>query len=119
MPYCYSRKSLTEHYNPINMETIYKSAITITYKKPFVDWNNKQYSELPMEEDMFGESSTYLTKAEFDDPEKLLLKYFKQIFKSELSIITDDEKKWPSPLTIDLFEDWFYCEISDSVVELE
>lgn len=101
------------------METIYNSAITITYKKPFIDWNNKQFPELPMEEDVLGESTTYLTKAAFDDPEQLLLKYFKQIFKAELSIITDDEKKWPSPLNIDLFEDWFYFEISDSVTELE
>lgn len=100
------------------METTYRSAITITYKGPFVDWNNKQFPELPMEEDVLGESTTYLTKAEFDDPEQLLLKYFKQIFRAELTIITDDEKKWPSPLTIDLFEDWFHYEISDSVSEL-
>jgi hypothetical protein len=101
------------------MQTSYKSAITISYKKPFIDWNNKIFPELPMEEDMLGESSTYLVKAEFDDPEMLLMKHFKQIFKAELENITDDEAKWPKPLNIDLFEDWFYYEISDSVTELE
>jgi len=100
------------------MQTIHKSAITITYQKPFIDWNNKQFPELPMEEDVLGESTTYVIKADFDDPEQLLMKYFKQIFKAELTVITDDENKWPAPLTIDLFEEWFYYEISDSVVEL-
>ena len=97
---------------------IYKSAITISYKKTFIDWNNKIFPELPMEEDMLGESSTYLAKIEFDDPEMLLEKHFKQIFNAELNNITDDEKKWPSPLNIDLFLDWFYVEVSDTVVEL-
>ena len=97
---------------------IYKSAITISYKKPFIDWNNKIFPELPMEEDMLGESSTYLVKVDFDDPEALLEKHFKEIFKDELSNITDDENKWPSPLNIDLFADWFYVEVSDTVAEL-
>ena len=95
-----------------------RSAITITYQKPFIDWNNKIYPELPMEEDMLGEASTYVINGDFDDPEKLLEKHFKQIFKTELEVITNDESKWPNPLTIALFEKWFYYEISDSVIEL-
>jgi hypothetical protein len=101
------------------MSASHKSAITITYQKPFIDWNNKLFPDLPMEEDVLGEASTYLIKTEFDDPDKLLSKYFKQIFSHELTTITDDEKKWPSPLTPELFDRWFYYEISDSVHALE
>jgi hypothetical protein len=100
------------------MPVIERSAITITYQKAFIDWNNKLYPELPMEEDMLGEASTYLINGTFDDPDKLLEKYYKEIFKRELAIITNDETKWPSPITPALFDKWFYYEISDSVVEL-
>jgi hypothetical protein len=100
------------------MEILQKSAITISYGKPFLDWNNKMFPELPMEEDMLGESSTYLVNGGFDDPDKLINKYFKQIFKSELTAINAEEKTWPASLTLDLFEKWFYYEISDFVAEL-
>lgn len=95
-----------------------KSAITITYQLPFIKWHNKQFPELPMEEDMLGEASTYIIKGDFDDPEKLLQKYFKQIFEAELSNVNADKATWPSSINLNLFEDWFYYEISDTVVEL-
>jgi hypothetical protein len=101
------------------MSTNIQSAITITYQKAFIDWNNKLYPELPMEEDMLGEASTYLVNGTFDDPEDLLEKYYKKIFKAELETITNDESKWPSPITPTLFDKWFYYEISDTVVTLD
>jgi hypothetical protein len=101
------------------MPELHKSAITITYQKAFIDWNNKIYPELPMEEEMLGEASTYLVNESFDDPEELLEKHYKQIFKNELKTITEDESKWPNPITTALFDKWFYYEISDTVIALD
>ena len=49
------------------MKILERGAITITYKKPFAEWNNKLTPELPLHENILGESKTYLTKADFDD----------------------------------------------------
>jgi len=100
------------------MKTLSKSAITVTWAAPFADWHNQLFPEIPVEENTLGESTSYLVPGEFEDPDALIRKYFREIFRQELSAITKDEKTWPAGLTLDLFEEWFYYEISDSVVEL-
>jgi hypothetical protein len=42
------------------MQVINRAAITITHKKPFIDWANKLDPVFLMEENMLGESGTYL-----------------------------------------------------------
>ena len=101
------------------MRILERSAITISYKKAFVDWSNKLSTENFLHENMLGESKTYLTKVDFDDPEKLIKKHYKAIFELELEGIWSDENDWPKKLDFKLFNEWFSYEISDWVTDLE
>ncbi len=100
------------------MEALERSAITITYKKPFIDWNNRLSPDLPLEENMLGESKTYLVDAIFDAPDKLIKKHYKTIFEEELEGIWIDENDWPQNRSFKLFNEWFSYEISDIVIDL-
>jgi hypothetical protein len=100
------------------MKVINRGAITITYKKPFVEWNNRLFPDLPIFENMLGESKTYLVKDDFDDAEKVIKKHYKQIFELELESYWTDENDWPKNRDFKLFNEWFAYEISDWVVDL-
>ena len=100
------------------MEIVNRSAITINYKKPFIDWSNALIPEFDMSEQMLGESTTYLVKGDFDNADKLIKKYFKKIFEEELEGQWTDEADWPQKRTFRLFEEWFSYSISDLVIEL-
>ena len=100
------------------MEYINRSAITISHKQPYIQWHNALSPDLPMEENMLGESKTYLVKPDFDDADKLIKKHFKQIFESELEVIWIDENDWPQNRNWKLFNEWFNYEISDFVMDL-
>jgi hypothetical protein len=100
------------------MRVLYRSAITITYKKPFIDWNNKLFPDLPIEENILGESKTYLINSLFDDAGKVIKKHYKIIFETELEGICIDENEWPEKRTFKLFNEWFSYEISDWVMDL-
>jgi hypothetical protein len=100
------------------MEVLNRSAITISYKKPFIDWNNRLFPDMPMHENMLGESKTYLINQLFDDAEKAVKKYYKEIFEAELEGICIDENEWPDKRTFKLFNEWFNYEVSDWVMDL-
>ena len=100
------------------MDVLNRSAITISYKKPFIDWNNNLTPDMTLEENMLGESKTYLTNDLFDDAEKLVKKYYKDIFEIELEGMWTDEKDWPQKRTYKLFNEWFTYEVSDFVIDL-
>lgn len=95
-----------------------RGAITITYKKPFAEWNNKLTPELPLHENILGESKTYLTKVDFDDGDQLIQKHYKEIFELELEGMWTNENDWPENRNFKLFEEWFDYVISDWVTDL-
>ena len=100
------------------MKVLSRSAITITYKKPFIDWNNKLFPDLPMHENMIGESKTYLVNEIFNNAVQVIKKYYKEIFETELEGVCIDNNEWPQKITIKLFNEWFSYEISDWVMDL-
>lgn len=100
------------------MEIYNRSAITVTAKKPFIDWNNSLTPEMPMNNNLLGESHTYLTNPDFDNADKHIKKYFKQIFEEELYSMWTDEDAWPQKRDFKTFCDWFSFEISDWVQDL-
>lgn len=100
------------------MTTLNRSAITIKPKQPFVDWANKVIPELPTELNVLGESKTYLTNPDFDNAEKHIKKYFKQIFEEELEGTWLNENDWPINRDFKTFCEWFDFEISDLVTDL-
>ena len=100
------------------MNVISRSAITITHKKPFIDWNNALFPDMPLHENMLGESKTYLIDELFDNAGKVIKELFKEIFETELEGICIDENDWPAKRNFKLFNEWFSYEISDWVMDL-
>ncbi len=100
------------------MKILNRSAITVTYKKPFVDWHNALMPDMPLPDNMIGESSTYLVSELFDDADKLLRKHYNEIFENELFQMWTDENDWPQKITYKLFNEWFSVEIAGFVYDL-
>jgi hypothetical protein len=100
------------------MEIMNRSAITISPKQPFIDWANALTPEFPMEINVLGESHTYLTNPDFDNADKHIKKYSKEIFEEELFGIWTDQNDWPEKLDYKTFCNWFHFEISDWVQDL-
>ena len=100
------------------MEILNRSAITVMPKQPFIDWANGLTPEFPMAINVLGASHTYLTNPDFEDAEKHIKKYFKQIFIEELNGIWTDDNDWPQKRDFKTFCDWFHFEISDWVQDL-
>ena len=100
------------------MNVISRSAITITHKKPFIDWNNALFPDLPMHENILGESKTYLIDELVDNAGDVIKKHYQQIFETELEGICTDENEWPATRHLKLFNEWFSYEISDWVMDL-
>ena len=102
------------------MKILNRAAITINYKQPFVDWTNALSPDYPERvANILGESTTYLIKNDFEDADKFIKKYYKQIFEEQLEGQWTDENEWPEKLTFKLFNEWFSYEISDMVVDLK
>lgn len=100
------------------MNVLSRSAIPITPKKPFIDWNNDLFPDLPLFENMLGESITFLIDELCDDAGEVIKKNYKQIFETALEGICIDENEWPAKRTFKMFNEWFSYEISDWVMDL-
>lgn len=100
------------------MNIVSRSAITICYKKPFIDWHNALFPDMPLQENTIGESKTYLINELGDNAEGAIKKHYKQIFETELEGMCTDENEWPPKRTLKLFEEWFSYQISDWVIDL-
>ena len=70
--------------------------------------------DLPLSLGVLGESKTYLTNPDFDDAEKHLKKYYKEIFENELEGIWLDENDWPQKRDYKTFCEFY----KDTVVAL-
>lgn len=102
----------------MDMAVVDRSAITVTHKQPFIDWNNRIFPTMLIEKSVLGESTTYLIDQIFGDAEKVLRKHFKAIFELELEGICIDEDEWPAKRTFKMFNEWFSIEVSGWVVDL-
>jgi hypothetical protein len=101
------------------MQIINRSAITVTYKKPFIDWHNNLTPDTPYNEKMIGESSTYLIPELSDNAYDVIKKCYREIFETELFQIWTDENDWPPRISLKLFHEWFSVEISGWVYDLD
>jgi hypothetical protein len=100
------------------MDVLHRSAITITHKKPYIDWNNYLFPQMSLPLNTIGQSKCYLITEISKDANIAIQQNWKEIFETELEGICTDENKWPSPLTFTLFEEWFSYSIADWVYDL-
>jgi hypothetical protein len=98
---------------------LYRVAIAITRRQPYVDWANsfddggpqlgkrgrRRFGQHPIQ------NPTCLTCYR---PKEL----WQQIFEAELPGWRTQEDDWPAPLTREMFDAWFSAELTDSVFDL-
>ena len=104
------------------MSFLYRSAITITRKQPYLDWANSFDDGGPeLTAELADDRRTiYLVPESPNQPnlESLLAEFWEQIFEEELAAWMLEDEDWPKPLTRDMFNAWFDSEITDSVFDL-
>ncbi|MDD2983533.1 MAG: hypothetical protein PHQ74_09095 [Crocinitomicaceae bacterium] len=107
----------------IEPHTINRGLVIIIPKQPFYDWENAVFPE----PDFLASAATaqehnsYLLNEDhfYDDPKKVLQKYWRFIFEDQLFGICINETDWPQKLTWKLFTEWFDFYFSSMVIDLE
>ena len=102
------------------MNIVNRAYIIVRPKQSFWNWAN-QFTEddLKVEEGDQIDPNIYLIEEDFFEIEPLIEKNFKKIFKTELTMVNDNEESWPEKLNIDTFLDWFELEFGGTVLDLE
>jgi hypothetical protein len=104
------------------MSFLYRSAITITRKQPFLDWANDIDDDGPaLSQELADDRRTvYLVPESTQRPvlSELIDEFWESIFEEELASWMEDEDSWPSPLTREMFDEWFDAVATDSVFDL-
>lgn len=100
------------------MNIVNRSAITVLFRKPFIDWHNGLMPDMHLDQNMLRESVTYLIADLSGDIDKVLRKHYKEIFENELFQMWEDENDWPVKLSYKLFNEWFSVEVSGFVFDI-
>ena len=104
------------------MAVLYRSAVTITRKQPYIDWANSCDDDGPeLTSELAGARRTIYLVGESDnrlDLRTLLDDYWEEIFDEELATWMEGEDGWPAPRTREMFDAWFDAEITDTVFDL-
>ena len=104
------------------MSFLYRAAITITRKQPYIDWANSLDDDGPeLTAELADDRRTiYLVpeSAVRPDLKSLLDEFWEQIFEEELAAWMLHDEDWPKPLTREMFDAWFDSELTDSVFDL-
>ena len=104
------------------MSFLYRVAMTVTRKQPYIDWANAFDDDGPTLTPEFADDrrTIYLAPESVAEPEleDLLQEFWQQIFEEELSAWMQHEEDWPAPLTREMFDTWFGVELTGSVFDL-
>jgi hypothetical protein len=104
------------------MSFLYRFAVTITHKQPYIDWANSFDDGGPeLAADLADDQRTIYLVPESDQrpsAAKLLDEFWEDIFEEELAAWMQQEKDWPTPRTREMFDDWFIAAVSDHVFDL-
>ncbi|EEG08021.1 hypothetical protein [Pseudogulbenkiania ferrooxidans] len=98
------------------MYEVNRSVAIIRPRPPFLDWLKQLPGEL--NDNVTLASLTRDCNAllipcadDYDAAEQAVLEQYQQLFQAELADWCDDESLWPTPLTLELFQEWFQLEI--------
>jgi hypothetical protein len=105
------------------MSFLYRAAITITRRQPYIAWaNGTADGEVELTGEFANDRRTVYLVAEFEngsDLGDLLDDRWEQIFEEELAAWSEDETEWPASRTRELFDQWFGAELTESVIDLD
>jgi len=105
------------------MSFLYRAAITVTRKQPYLDWANSFDDDGPeLTAELADDRRTVYLVQESVEPqpnlEALLDEFWERIFEEELSAWMLQDGDWPSPRTREMFNEWFASELTGSVYDL-
>ena len=113
-------KKLQEEFDVLN-----RAALLLRYKAPAVRWINDvdpNPSATPVTlEDVNSERTVYLISDEDADSADAVRNWvevnFRALFENELEAWYTDPDLWPSPLSLELFDEWFAVECHSVVLD--
>lgn len=90
--------------------------MTVAPRQPFTAWARQLPSDQPLQPVAF-EPSLYLfpTTVSREVAIGLLAQSYEEIFRAELETGSTDPATWPSPRSMDLFQEWFVFHFFDLV----
>ena len=102
---------------------INRIAVTVRYKKPFVDWINTSdpYNDDPgiTIDSADSDNPVYLVDDRYaENFETWLKKNYKTLFESELHSWYTDQSLWPGKRDLRTFRKWFEVEYFTIVIDL-
>lgn len=103
------------------MKEINRSIIIVRAKEPFLVWLNSLPDPENLTLDEVNRDQTVFLLPEYEDDhekEKLLKRYFKQIFEEKLNGWWQDPDVWPSKRGLKAFKEWFDVEFHSLVFDL-
>ncbi len=103
------------------MSFLYRAAITLTRKQPYIDWANSFDDGGPtLTADLAESTRTVYLVPEEPQPELLafLDEFWEDIFEQELASWMESEDDWPPNRTREMFDAWFDAELTDAVYDL-
>jgi len=104
------------------MPFLYRTAVTVIRKQPYVDWANSFDDGGPeLTNELADDRRTVYLVGESDgrpDLRRLLDDYWEEIFEEELAMWMEAEDDWPASRTREMFDAWFDAEITDAVIDL-
>jgi hypothetical protein len=104
------------------MSFLYRTAITVTRKQPYIDWANSFDDGGPnLTDELARDRRTVYLVGEGDGPQdlrELLDEHWESIFEDELAMWMESEDDWPASRTREMFDVWFDAEVTDAVIDL-
>jgi hypothetical protein len=104
------------------MSFLYRSAVAVTRKQPYLDWANSLDDGGPaLTAELSRDRRTIYLVHELDAPanvDELIDEYWEEIFEQELAAWVTSDDQWPAARTRDMFIAWFDVEVTDAVYDL-
>jgi hypothetical protein len=105
------------------MSFLYRHALFVSRKQPYIDWaNSLEEGEPGLDAQLARQERTVFLVFESElEPalDDLLPDYWEDIFEAELATWNDDNQRWPSPRTREMFDAWFDIELCRAVYDLD
>ncbi len=104
------------------MPYLYRTALIVSRKQPYIDWANGLATEESerFPDDLATRRDVYLGPQMDHQPtvDEAIADNWPEIFDEALYAWSTDEATWPADRTRAMFDDWFEAELADSTIDL-
>jgi hypothetical protein len=104
------------------MPFLYRTALIITRKQPYIDWANSFREEEAPEFTFELAETPDIYLGPHDDRQQTLDavvdQIWEDIFEEELFGWSLDERQWPANRTREMFDEWFGAVLAESIIDL-